>query len=134
MDWNFIIKELMFCFINCSHLLWEKIVLVTKKRPNFQIILDQFNIMYLLQPQSFSSSLQQFFLIVCQKNFQNKVYYWYINSTHCVPIGYKQYPATTLCWHTNQIWDVYYSGEKHFLKPHFYIFLFLQGIYKTFMP
>ena len=45
-----------------------------------------------------------------------------------VPIGYKQYPATTLCWHTNQMWDVHHSEEKKNLKSHLniHIYLFLQ--------
>ena len=58
---------MVFCYQNCSDLLWEKNVLVIKKNfENFLRSLEQFI-------QSFSWSQEQFFLTVGQNNFGNKI-------------------------------------------------------------
>ena len=64
---------LVFCYQNCSDLLWEKIVLVIEK--NFEIQgWRPWIFKYLfLNFKSFSPSLEQFFLTVSQNNFGNKI-------------------------------------------------------------
>ena len=64
---------MVFCYQNCFDLLWEKIVLVIEN------VFCKF-LAFSLEFKSFSQSLEQFFLIVDQNNFGNKIPFLKYNS------------------------------------------------------